>query len=218
MHSSAASSPKGRKLFRSIAVAALGLPALAMLGGRQDTSVDARAKGSPLAPVTVYELSDFQCPWCRRFALETLPILEREYVATGRVRFVFVNFPIPELHPNAAAAHEIAMCAARQGRFWPMHDLLFRRQEHWARLEDPGPTLFAFGDSVGADRQALRQCVATGAVRDEITAEARAAAQSGARSTPSFVIEGGVLDGAHGIEVWRPILDSILRTKELPGP
>lgn len=183
----------------------------------QDTPVDARAKGSALAAVTVYEMSDFQCPWCRRFALETLPILEREYIATGKVRLVFVNFPIPQLHANAAAAHEAAMCAARQGRFWPMHDVLFRQQEQWASLDDPSSLLVSYGDSVGADSRAFRRCIDTGAVRAEITAEARAAVQSGARSTPSFVIEGGRLEGAQGMEVWRPILDSILRAKE-SGP
>src|SRR6266576_2792560 len=64
----------------------------------------ARAKGRPDAPVTVYEMSDFQCPYCRSFALTTMPLLEKEYVQTGKVRFVYINLPLTTRHPNAAAA------------------------------------------------------------------------------------------------------------------
>src|SRR6185436_20896272 len=91
--------------------AALAMPAPAALGSvaRADTVdflVRQRSKGAADAPVTVYEMSDFQCPFCRRHALETFPELERDYVATGKVRWIFINFPIPQLHPNATAAGE----------------------------------------------------------------------------------------------------------------
>src|SRR5437763_1186834 len=72
----------------------------------------ARAKGRSDAPVTVYEMSDFQCPYCRAFALTTMPLLEKEYVQTGKVRFVYINLPLTTRHANAAAAAELAMCAA----------------------------------------------------------------------------------------------------------
>jgi protein-disulfide isomerase len=180
--------------------------------------LEVRAKGSPQAPVTVVELSDFQCPWCRRFTLETLPFLEREYITPGKVRFVFVNFPLTEIHRNAAAAHETAMCAARQGKFWPMHDLLFRKQEEWGPLDQPGPSLIGYADSIGADREALSRCLETGATRADVAADARSAFRTGANSTPTFLIEGGMLPGAHGIEVWRTILDSILRGRERGTP
>src|SRR5712691_6735856 len=88
--------------------------------GQRD-ALAARTKGRPGAPVTVYEMSDFQCPYCKAFALTTLPLLEREYVTTGKVRFVYINLPLPSLHANATAAAEAATCAARQSRFWPMH-------------------------------------------------------------------------------------------------
>ena len=90
--------------------------------------VAARTKGSPTAPVTVYEMSDFQCPWCRKQAMEVLPQLEQEFISTGKVRWIFVNFPITDLHPNAGAAAEFAMCAAEADHFWPIHDLLFQYQ------------------------------------------------------------------------------------------
>src|SRR5436190_23369609 len=77
----------------------------------------ARTKGRPDAPVTVYEMSDFQCPYCREFALGTMPLLEREYVQTGKVRFVYINLPLSSVHKNAATAAEVGLCAARQERF-----------------------------------------------------------------------------------------------------
>src|SRR5439155_1071205 len=110
-----------------------------------------RSKGRADAPVTVYEMSDFQCPYCRDFTLNTLPALEREYVQPGKVRFVFINLPLTSTHAHAVAAAQVAMCAARQNRFWPVHDLLFKRQLQWAGLADPGPYLLALGDSVALE-------------------------------------------------------------------
>src|SRR5256712_1085612 len=92
-------------------------------------------------------MSDFQCPYCRQFALTVFPTLEREFVHTGKVRFVYVNFPLTAIHRHAVAAAAVAMCAARQNRFWPVHDLLFQRQERSAPQADPGPTLLAPADS-----------------------------------------------------------------------
>lgn len=184
------------------------------------TSVDARAqdgrtKGQSDAPITVYELSDFQCPFCRQFAVETLPVLESEYIATGKVRLIFWNFPLTSIHPNAVAAHEVAMCAEKQGRFWDMHDLLYRQQEAWGPLIQPGPVLLAYADSVGADRTALTSCVQSGAMQPVIRREAEQAYQRlQVTSTPTFLIDGRlVLPGAAGIDVWREILDSIIQVK-----
>jgi protein-disulfide isomerase len=172
-----------------------------------------RAKGRPDAPVTVYEMADFQCPACRTFALETMPLLEREYARPGKVRFVFINFPLTQIHPNAVAAAEVAMCAARQGKFWDVHDALFLRQPVWSPLREPGPYLLALADSAGVERQPLIDCVTSGATRGEIEADARRAARSGARSTPTFYIEGGLLAGAWPADTYRHLLDSIYRVK-----
>lgn len=198
----------------SLALAATAL--LTVATPAQDDLRPARTKGSATAPVTIYEMSDFQCPWCGRFARETMPTLEREYVATGKVRIIFVNFPLP-MHPNAGPAAELAMCAARQGKFWPMHDLLFRTQERWEGLREPGVFFLGLGDSVGADRDQLTACVRTAATRDLVRADAEGSARSGAHSTPTFWIEGGLLTGAQPITVFRTILDSIIRVKARPA-
>jgi protein-disulfide isomerase len=173
----------------------------------------ARAKGRADAPVTVYEMSDFQCPYCREFALGTMPLLEREYIQAGKVRFVYINLPLSSVHRNAASAAEVALCAARQQRFWPMHDLLFRHQDQWAALPSPRAYLLALGDSAGLDRAGLARCVASGATAADVRADAERARRSGATSTPTFYIEGALLEGAAPVTVFRAVLDSIYRSK-----
>ena len=193
-----------------VAAAAAGLSRTA--AAQQDDLLAARTHGSPTAPVTVYEISDFQCPYCARFWLETMPLLEREYVVPGKVKFVFVNFPLP-MHPNAVPAAELAMCAARQGKFWPMHDVLFRNQRQWAGLGEPGRVFLTYGDSVGANREALTSCVRDGTMRDAVRTDAEGGVRSGAHSTPTFYIEGGLIVGAQPVETFRAVLDSIIRAK-----
>src|SRR5713226_288973 len=190
-------------MIRALLVAAAWLVTLPgprpRTGLRQTPDPDpiaARAKGRVDAPVTVYEMSDFQCPYCREFALATMPLLEREYIQPGKVRFVYINLPLSSLHKNASSAAEVALCAARQQRFWPMHDLLFRHQDQWAPLASPRAILLALGDSAGLDRARLTRCVA-----------------SGATSTPTFYIEGALLEGAAPVSVFRAVLDSIYQSK-----
>ena len=76
--------------------------------GQPDPLIDQRTMGADEAPITIYEASDFQCPYCRVFWEETLPKIKQEYIETGKARMIFLNFPIPQLHANAAAAHEFA--------------------------------------------------------------------------------------------------------------
>lgn len=172
-----------------------------------------RSMGSAKAPVTVFEMSDFQCPFCRRNALTTFPVLEREYIATGKVRWVFINLPLTQIHPNAEAAAEFGICAARAGKFWRVHDLLYEHQDVWAPLKDPAPFLLSLADSAGLNRKSVLACLQDSTVRRTVEADARAAIRAGATSTPSFYIEGGLLVGAQPVEVFRPILDSIYRAK-----
>jgi len=182
------------------------------------TALAARTRGRSDAPVTVYEMSDFQCPYCREFALGTLPLLEREYVQAGKVRFVYINLPLSSVHRNAATAAEVAVCAARQERFWPMHDLLFRHQSQWSALASPRAYLLALGDSAGLDSARLTQCIASGAAAAEVQRDAERARRSGAISTPTFYIEGALLEGAAPIAVFRAVLDSIYQSKTATPP
>jgi len=180
----------------------------------QDALLSQRTKGAATAPLTVYELSDFQCPYCRRQALEVLPALEREFIATGKVRWIFLNLPITQLHANASAAAEFAMCAARVDRFWPVHDLLFTYQEKWAPLKNPGPFLITLADSAGIPRDSLVGCLQNRETQALVQSEAEGAARSGVTSTPTVYIEGvGLLRGAAPLQAYRQILDSLWKEK-----
>src|SRR4026209_420607 len=86
---------------------------------------EAPTKGSASAKVTLVEVSDYHCPFCRRQNLQTMPQLMADYVNTGKVKYAFVDYPIAQLHPDAFLSHEAAACAGDQGKYWQMHDLLF---------------------------------------------------------------------------------------------
>lgn len=183
------------------------------LAAQQADPLAARTKGSPTAPVTVYEMADFQCPACRQFALTTFPVIDRDFIQTGKVRWVFVNFPLSSIHRNAVAAAQVAMCAARQHRFWQLHDVLYARQEDWAPLDQPLPRLLALADSAGVRHDSLLSCVNSRATVEAITQDAQGSVRAGANATPSFYIEGGLASGAIPAPEFSRILDSIYRTK-----
>ncbi len=178
-----------------------------------DPMMEARTKGKPEAPISIYELSDFQCPFCKQFVDETLPALEEEYLATGKARLIFLNHPLIQIHANAAQAAEWAMCAAAQDGFWPMHDRLFETQDDWKGLSNPAAHFMSLAESVDLEREALQQCIDAGVARSIVAGDVRLAMQNRISSTPTFIIEGGVLQGAAPIEQWRPILDSIYAAK-----
>ena len=183
---------------------------LAALAVQAGDPLESRSKGKPDAPVTVYEMADFQCPACRMFSANVLPTIEREFIETGKVRWVFINLPLTSIHANAMAAAEVALCAGRQGKFWPTHDLLYRVQDDWAKLPEPRESLVGLAVRAGADRAKLSACLKGGTARSEVELDAQRAARSGARATPSFYIEGGLLEGApYSPDPMRRMLDSV---------
>ena len=115
------------------ALAATTPPRFQIMDSRPDVS-DAVFEGKPDAKVIIAEFSDFQCPFCKRWAEQTLPILCATYEPLG-VSIAFLHFPITQIHPNAGNASVAAICAAEQGKFWPMHDLLFATQQNWEKLQ-----------------------------------------------------------------------------------
>src|SRR5262245_42566667 len=90
-------------------------------------------KGERTAKVTLVEFSDYQCPYCARYVRETYPQIDNEYIDTGKVKLVFVDFPIESIHRLAFKAAEAARCSGEQGQYWQMHDQLFA---HPAKLDD----------------------------------------------------------------------------------
>lgn len=113
-------------------LAATTPPRFEILSGPVDIS-DAQVKGSNNARVVMAEFSDFQCPFCKRWTEATMGPLLKKY--GNDVALAFLNFPLTQIHPNAGNAAVAGLCAAEQGKFWEMHDLLFARQDEWAKLK-----------------------------------------------------------------------------------
>jgi len=111
-------------------------------------------KGNAAAKVTMVEVSDYHCPFCRRQNLQTMPQVMAEYVNTGKVKYVFVDYPIAQLHPDAFKSHEAAACAGDQGKYWQMHDLLFTN----APARDASQ-LAANAGTLGVDAKKFEACL-----------------------------------------------------------
>lgn len=194
-------------------IAALFTPASARAQGAMTLPLEARTKGVATAPITVYEMADFQCPYCGSFARETFGTLETEFIKTGKVRWIFINLPIPSIHANAIAAAEFGVCAALQGKFWAAHDMLYASQAQWEKLKNPVPFFHSKIASLALKDGEMTECLQSGRASAMLKDDIAGAQKSGVESTPSFYIEGGIMAGAQPVAVFRRILDSIYRVK-----
>jgi hypothetical protein len=112
------------------------------------------------APVTIVEFSDYQCPFCRRYSLHVFPTLKRDYIDTGKVRYVFRDFPLTNIHAQAEKAHEAAHCAGEVQQYWDMHDLLFSKQQNLSV-----PSLKKYATTLGLDSDAFAAAWTVGSIR-----------------------------------------------------
>jgi protein-disulfide isomerase len=138
------------------------------------------------------EYGDFECPSCRK-AFPMVKDLQRRL--GERLRFVFRNFPLTQLHPNAQHAAEAAEAAAAQSAFWQMHDRLFERQ---FALEDDN--LIEYATDLGLDADRVRDALVAGTYRPRVKDDVLGGIKSGVNGTPTFFINGERYDGAHGTE------------------
>ena len=168
-----------------------------------------RIEGRTAATVWLIVISDFQCPFCKKWHEETGPIIEREYVNTGKVRVAYLNLPISS-HRNAQPAHEVAMCAAEQGAFWPVADALFATQDRWKSRAQPEPYFDSLAARLVDDDARYRRCIATGVTRPLIDADVQRVTRIGVGSTPTFIIGQQMVVGAQPIEAFRRLLDAAL--------
>jgi len=144
-------------------------------------------QGDPNAELTLLEYGDYECPHCGR----AHPIVKRVQKHFGRrLRFVFRNFPLTQIHPNAQAAAEAAEFAGANGRFWEMHDLIYENQE---RLSPP--LLLALAEELGLDPPALREALAAGEFEPRVRRDFLSGVRSGVNGTPTFFIGGQRHDG-----------------------
>ncbi|MEW5983515.1 MAG: thioredoxin domain-containing protein [Acidobacteriota bacterium] len=151
-------------------------------------------KGREDAPLTIVEFSDFQCPFCARYVTQTLPQIDREYIQTGKVKYVFRNLPLESIHKQAFKAAESAECALAQGRFWDMHARLFANQTKLMADQ-----LQAHADALGLGA-AFQRCLASGMQAAHVRQDVNDATQLGITGTPAFLV-GRTKPGDPGIQV-----------------
>lgn len=182
-------------------------------------------RGDPNAPITMIEYSDFECPFCARYFVQTEPAINDDYVRTGKVRVVFREFPIEQLHPNAFAAHKAGLCVAEQGAelYWEMHAKLFQTQTEWSNSVDPLPVFERLAEEAGADMEAYKECMATAddTKQPAIDAGLAAGQEAGVSGTPSFVLTGAdgephLLVGAQPFDQFALYIDALLAGEEPP--
>ena len=175
--------------------------------------------GSPMlgnkeAPVTLVEFSDYQCPFCGKFFANVLPALKSEYIDTGKVRYVFRDFPLQQIHPYARKAHEAAHCAGDQGKYWEMHELLFQNQQS---LEVD--MLKQFGNRLNLEPTGFEACLDTGKYAAEVDRNIKDGSGAGVRGTPGFFIgksgpgettEAIYISGVQPLEVYRNAIERLL--------
>jgi len=150
-------------------------------------SPDAPAEGPADAPVTVVEFSDFQCPFCARVR-PTLDQVMKAY--DGKVRLVYRQFPLSNLHPNAERAAEASLCAKEQGKFWQMHDAMFDDQR---ALSADG--LKATAAKLGMNTKQFNECLDSEKYKDAVDADQQAGIAVGVRGTPALFVNGQPVPG-----------------------
>ena len=186
-------------------------PALPRAGYHSAKLDQSRILGDSTAHVWFIMISDFQCPYCKQFHDESFEALRKDYVATGKVRMAYINFPLP-IHLNAWPAAEAAMCAGAQGKFWPMHDVLFSSQSAWEERRPAVQAIDSLANSVGVDTAALDRCVTQHVANALIDADMARAEHAGARSTPTVIIGSRILIGVQPTANYRRAIDSALAT------
>ncbi len=164
------------------------------------------SSGLDSAPVTVVEFSDFGCPYCAQFALSTYPDLHSEFVLSGQVRWVFVPF-VSGLFPNSEQATVAAECAGEQNRFWPMHDAIYEEQPEWRRGEADDAYFLGLAREASVEVEAFQRCLEEDAPRARIQHNNGLARAAGIRGTPSFIINGRLVQGALPPEHFRTLLE-----------
>jgi protein-disulfide isomerase len=163
--------------------------------------------GRASAPVTLVEYGDYQCPYCG----EAYPILKRLLADVGdRVRFVFRNFPLTQLHPNAEFGAEVAEAAGAHEKFWPMHDYIY---EHQGELADSRPFFEFAKDRLGLNAAQLEQEVALHVHVPRIREDFMGGVRSGVNGTPTFFINGLRHDGSYEYDVLAAAIQAAARSK-----
>ena len=184
------------------------------LTGSGGTSVVVTAKdrtlGNPKAPIVMVEYASLTCSHCARFGTDVFPKLQKKYIDTGKVYYIYRDFPLDRIALQAAA---LAQCVSKDGYFHFL-DLLFRNQDKWAFVQDPNAGLVSMARQAGLGEEQANACMAN---QDELNRISKAAEDGQAKysisGTPTFVVDGTVKSGEFSWEAVQAFLDPKLAGK-----
>lgn len=168
--------------------------------------------GDKNAKVTMIEFSDFQCPFCERFYVDTFPQLKKDYIDTGKIKFTFRHLPL-DIHPLAPTAAEASECANDQDKFWEYHDELFNNFNTWTTLttDTLQPQLTTYASSIGMNADEFSSCLTSGKYTEKVNKDKTDGQSAGATGTPSFFINGKLIVGAMPYTTFKTLLDEELK-------
>lgn len=176
--------------------------------------------GSPDAPLVIVEFSDFECPFCGRFFRNTLPRIKKDYIDSGKLKYVFKDFPLA-FHKKAPKAAEASHCAGEENKYWEMHDLIFENQRQMDL-----PYLISYAEKLGLNVQNFEKCLEESRYAEGIKKDIAAGKSNGVTGTPSFIlgiqnkqgeVEGKTIRGAQPYATFKTAIDSMLKEVKTGG-
>jgi protein-disulfide isomerase len=160
------------------------------------------------APVTLVEYSDFQCPACESYFY----VVERLMASsTVPIRFVYRHFPLSQ-HANAVPASLASEAAGVQGKFWEMYRLLFDNHTDWTELKDPNPVFIGYATKIGLNIEAFKSDMASSTLKQKITDSVKEGTSIGISGTPTFFVNGKVIDNPKSYEEFKTIIEQASKT------
>lgn len=177
-----------------------------------DVSVDDDpVLGKSNAPVTIIEFSDFQCPFCRVFWKEAFAQIKKEYIDTGKVRFVYRDYPLT-FHPMAEISAQAGECADEQGKYWEFHDKIFGEQEKLGQgtVTYTTQNIKLWASQLGLNVAKFNQCLDSGKYKAEVQKDFQDGSAAGVSGTPSLFINGRLVVGAQPFASFKAIIDEEL--------
>lgn len=148
-------------------------------------------RGDPDAAVSIVEFGDYQCPGCGGFARQVKPMIDLNFIDSGRANFVFYDFPLIQIHSNAFLAARAARCAGDQDAYWEYHDQLFGNQRSWASAANPAGDFVSYAEEIGIDAGAFERCLKSDRHAETVTANLRLGEALGVSGTPTVMISEG---------------------------
>ncbi|MBI4022889.1 DsbA family protein [Candidatus Berkelbacteria bacterium] len=169
-----------------------------------EVATDEWSTGNESARVTLIEYGDFQCPACR-FFFELLRQLKTEF-PPQELRVIYRHFPLDNIHSNARAAAHAAEAAGEQGKFFPMHDLLYERQPEWSELDDPTDVFATYAEDLGLDLALFRETLDRPETKEAVQADVRSGNVAQVTATPTFILNGKKIDNPNSYDTLRTLV------------